>query len=244
MKFNQLSADDQALLQTQFPAELEKEASAEIALAQECYSTGFAKFASETAQALEKLAEESEKGETAEEEEKEHEKKLDEEQKKEASARGAFIARGYIDGLKKLGSETYGDEMAYLYPFIQEKMAAPAFVESVRAGLKKNPFAHIHGGKDLHPSGAVSTLEKAKELAGKAGGKVSAYGKGIVEHGRRAMQGTAGPAGTIAHQMSPLTSKERIMEGAKAVGKAGAPVAAVGGAAAVAHKLKGKKDEQ
>jgi hypothetical protein len=121
MKFEELSQEDQMLVQTQFPEELEKSASAEISLAQELYTAGFSKFASATAEALEKLAEEGK--ESDEEEEKEHEKKLDEDQKKEASARGAFIARGYIDGLKKLGSDNYGDEMAYLYPFIQEKMA-------------------------------------------------------------------------------------------------------------------------
>lgn len=225
MKLNQLSADDQALLQTQFPAELEKEAAAEISLAQECYSTGFSKFASETAQALEKLAEEAEKGETEEEEEKEHEKKLDEEQKKEAAARGAFIARGYIDGLKKLGSENYQDEMAYLYPFIQEKMA------NLATAAKGAAY------------GSPSLGEKAMALMGKATAPVKKYVGETVEHGRRAVQGTVAPKGHKANLlMRPLTGKERAMEGAKAVGKAGVPVAAAGGVAALAAK-KGKKEE-
>lgn len=144
MKFEELSQEDQMLVQTQFPEELEKSASAEISLAQELYTAGFSKFASATAEALEKLAEEGK--ESDEEEEKEHEKKLDEDQKKEASARGAFIARGYIDGLKKLGSDNYGDEMAYLYPFIQEKMAG---LEALKGMAGKAGKSVVGYGKDI-----------------------------------------------------------------------------------------------
>lgn len=144
MKFEELSQEDQMLVQTQFPAELEKQASAEIKMAQELYSAGFSKFATATAEALEKLAEEEK--EPKEEEEKEHEKKLDEEQKKEASARGAFIARGYIDGLMKLGQENYGDEYAYLYPFIQEKMAG---LEALKGMAGKAGKSVVGYGKDI-----------------------------------------------------------------------------------------------
>lgn len=170
MKFEELSKEDQLLVQTTFPEGLEKEASAEITMAQELYSAGFSKFASETAEALEKLAKE-EKDE--EEEEHEHEKKLDEGQKKEASARGAFIAKGYIDGLMKLGKDNYQDEYAYLYPFIEEKIAGLAemgtkVVGAVQgAGLK----AHLAG----------------KSMGGMTGKALARVGKAVVENPKSAM---------------------------------------------------------
>lgn len=133
MKITDLSAEDQALLKTQFPAELEKEASEHVKIAQEMYSTGFSKFAAETAAELDKLAEEAEKEEKEHKEhddkEKEMMKKMTEEHKKEASARGAFIAQGFVDGLKKLGTDKYKDENAYLQPFINEKLASMGYVQ-------------------------------------------------------------------------------------------------------------------
>lgn len=113
-----LSAEEQVLLKTQFSPELEKEAAESVKLASELYTTGHDKLAAETAELLEKMAAEEE-----EEEEEDHGKKLNDEQKKEASVRGAFIAQGFIDGLKKLGSDKYQDEMAYLAPFVEEKLA-------------------------------------------------------------------------------------------------------------------------
>ena len=145
MDIKSLSAEDQALLNTQFSPELEKEAAESVKLASELYTTGHDKLAAETADLLEKMAEEEEK------EEKEEGKELNEDQKKEASVRGAFIAQGFIDGLKKLGSERYNDELAYLAPFIHEKIAAgnllPMVVNAAKPGLgaKALELAKKHG---------------------------------------------------------------------------------------------------
>lgn len=128
-----LTAEQKALLETQFPAELEKEAAAEVAKIQELYSVGFEKMAAEAAEAMDK----------SEEEEEEEKKELSKEQEKEASARAAFIARGYIDGLKKEGSERHGDELHYLYPALEEKLAG--FTDHAKSLLNKakrhNPFS-------------------------------------------------------------------------------------------------------
>lgn len=191
MKITDLSADDQALVNTQFPAEMEKEAAEQVKVAQELYSTGFAKFASETADALDKLAEEAEKEEKEEGKEKEHEKKLNEEQKKEAAARGQFIARGFIDGLKKLGSERYGDEMAYLYPFVNEKLAfmGKALGALQGAGLK----AHLAG----------------KELGGMAGKALEHGGKAIAKHPGKVLAGTAAAAAVPAGLKAMNSAKKK-----------------------------------
>lgn len=185
MKLSELSVEEQALVNTTFPAELEKEASEQVKVAQELYSTGFSKFAAETAETLEKLAEEEEK-----EEPKEDEKKLDDEQKKEAAARGAFIARGYIDGLKKLGTEKYQDENAYLYPFINEKLANMG--KALAFGKDLAGKAGEHAGK---------ALAAGKGLAGKAGeagGKALASGKALAAAHPKAALGAAAGGGALA----------------------------------------------
>lgn len=155
MKLEDLSAEDQALVKQEFPAELEKEAAEQVKLAQELFTTGFEKLAAETADELDKLAAEGEKEE--EKEEKEEGKELNEEQKKEAAVRGAFIAQGFIDGLKKLGQERHGDEMAYLYPFINEKLANMG---------KVMDFTKRMGGKAMDAGKALAA--KAKPMADKA----------------------------------------------------------------------------
>jgi len=185
MKITDLSRDDQALVQTQFPAELEKEAAEQVKVAQELYSTGFAKFASETADMLDKLAEEAEKEEKEEGKEDEHEKKLNEEQKKEAAARGQFIARGFIDGLKKLGSERYNDEMAYLYPFVNEKLA---FMGKALSDMGTKAVGAVQSaGLKAHMAG--------KHMGGKAGKALETAGRAVVEHPKKVMTAAGGAAG-------------------------------------------------
>lgn len=114
MKRADLTAEQKTLLGTKFPAELEKEAEQQVKISQEMYTTGFSKMAAEAADNMDEEEEESKS---------EADKKLDEEQKKEASARGAFIARGYVDGLKKQGQDRHGDPLHYFYPSIIEKVA-------------------------------------------------------------------------------------------------------------------------
>lgn len=114
MRFQDLSPEDQRLLQTDL-GEFDKVAAEQVALIDEMYTTGFNKLANETADWLDKLAEE--------EAEKEEEDKMDEEGEKTAAALGAWTERGFFDGLRKLGSDRYGDELHYLYPFLEEKIA-------------------------------------------------------------------------------------------------------------------------
>lgn len=173
MKFEDLSAEDQALLNTDFPEEIEKQAAAEVALAQDLYASGFAKLASESADAMDKVAEEEE-----EEEKEKPENKLDEEEKKEAAARGAFIAQGYIDGLKKLGSDRHGDENHYIYPFIAEKLAAGGMeagrVASFLSKLKSSAGAGAGKAKAMAGKGkekAMAGAQKMKKMVGEHRGK-------------------------------------------------------------------------
>jgi len=114
MKFQDLSVEDQKLVNMAFPAEIEKEASENVTLIQELHEYGFSKLAMSVANDLEKAA--SEEKEEEEEEE-------DKDEKKEASARAFYITEGLIEGLKKLGSDRYGDENIYLDVFVQEKVA-------------------------------------------------------------------------------------------------------------------------
>lgn len=164
MKFEDLSVEDQKLLNTEFDADLEKEAAAEVAMTQELYDTGFSKLAAATADELDKVAEE---GEDAKEEDEDEEK--DEGEKKEASARAAFTARGYIDGLMKEGSERHGDELFYLMPAVYEKLAAKGgkgFAASATAAWKKTKamarMAKNKGGK------AIETAKEKGQQAYKA----------------------------------------------------------------------------
>jgi hypothetical protein len=99
-----------------------QDAMEKVAAIRDSYNYGFHKLAEETAQALEEAA-------AAKEEEEEEE--LDEESEKAASELGSFIERGFYDGLCKLGSERYGNEDAYLIPYLEEKFAA--------AGVKAAP---------------------------------------------------------------------------------------------------------
>lgn len=158
MKFEDLTAEDQALLNTDL-GDFDKLAAEQVATANEMYEMGFGKLASETADALDEIFA-SEKV-AAEKEDKEEDKK-DEETEKKAADLGAFIERGYFDGLRKLGSERHGDEGAYLLPLLAEKVAADAKAGFVRKALEG---AKAHGGK---AAGKTKELfGKAKELAEK-----------------------------------------------------------------------------
>ena len=109
MRFSDLSRADQELLQSDL-GNFDKVAAEQVALIDEMYSTGFNKLAAETADMLDKLAEEE----------------LDEEGEKTAAVCGAWTERGFFDGLAKLGADRHGDELYYLAPFIEEKIAGKA----------------------------------------------------------------------------------------------------------------------
>lgn len=155
MKITDLSAEDQALLNTEFPAELQKEAQAEVEKANDLYAVGFDKIASEMADDADKK----------EDEEKEEKKELSEEHKKEAAARGAFIARGVIDGLMKLGSERHGDELHYLYPAISEKLAMDMKkVKELASAAKAKMQSAASKAKASAQAAGSKAKEKAKEV--------------------------------------------------------------------------------
>lgn len=135
----ELTKEQQALLDTQFPAEIEKEAQEQVKVAMEFYQEGFSKIAAETADAMD----------AEKKEEKKDKKPLSEEQEKEAFDRAAFISRGYIDGLIKEGSVRHGNEAHYFEDAIVEKLAASgmdagkvrSFLET--AGKKLKGQAHF-----------------------------------------------------------------------------------------------------
>lgn len=211
MKFEELSVEDQKLLNTEFDADLEKEAAAEVAMTQELYDTGFSKLAAATADELDKVAEEGEEGkDEKEEDEDEAEEKEDEGEKKEASARAAFTARGYIDGLMKEGSERHGDELFYLMPAIYEKLAAK-------------------GGKGLAAS-ATAAWKKTKAMARMAknkGGKALDTAK---EKGQQAYKATKKYHVGAAHQI-----QGKNLKGEKTKGMAKAKNIATGAAKFAPH---------
>jgi hypothetical protein len=235
MRFEDLSAEDQKLLSTDL-GDFEKEAAAEVALAQDMYETGFSKLATETADYLDSLLEK-----VAEEKEDDKEDDADEETKKTASDLGAFIERGFFDGLCKLGQERHNDETYYLVPYLEEKVAENARFKAVGEFMKRM------GGKAKEIPG------KAKDFGNKAKGKVVDYhkdiGKGFKE-GYQGMKASVTGKGTGINPGKALSKDERITagkEGLKSIGKSTAKVlphvGAVGlGGLAAKKALSGKKE--
>ena len=150
MKRSELSTEDQNLLGTEFPAELEKEAASEVAIFAEMYDTGFEKIAVQIADSMDAAAQAAAAEVTL---------------SKEAEERAQELAipteRGTFDGLRKLGQERHGDEWFYIHPLVMEK----------EAGMKER------AGKAWE---AVSKAPgKAWEGVRAAPGKFTEYHKGI-----------------------------------------------------------------
>lgn len=239
MKFEDLSAEDQALLNTDL-GDFEKEAAAEMALAQEMYQTGFSKLAAETADYIDSLLVKE-----AEEKEEDKEEEEDEENKKTASDLGAFIERGFFDGLCKLGQERHGDASFYLVPYLEEKVAAKAGGAAV-AGLQK-----MLGKAKEYGSAAAG---KAKEYGSKGVAAVKDYGKGAVSDikGGYAQMGKGfkmKPGAKATAKQKEFVSgkkKQHLLEGGKSMAKGTAklvgPAAGLGLAGWGASKALSKKD--
>lgn len=222
MKLEDLSAQDQALIGTDF-GELDKVAGEMVKEAGECYERGFEKTALEIADSLDKVAEEDDK--------KEDEHKLDDESEKKAAQLGAFYERGVFDGLAKLGEARHGDPMHYFMPFIEEKVAEGGMRAALNAFGSKARTA-LHG---LHPKAVAEHGRKAMTGERKPLGAIKSLEKKIV--------GRSGESGEMTDQAAnrlkrardqvakhTMGGKERAGEGAKAVGKAalyGAGAAAV-----------------
>lgn len=234
---NKLSAEQQELLDTQFPAEMEKEAAAQAALISDLYSTGFSKLASAACDEMDEKEKEEEK-------EEHHKKPLEEKHEKEASDRGAFIARGYIDGLMKEGSERHDDELHYLYPFIAEKLAVST------KDVKKMYHKAVKAGK----KGLESAKKTVSEGAEKAKEGVKSYGRGIKEDFNTMMDPHHGMKKITLHGKGlghkgqkvwggEHSTKDRIMAGGKVVAKTLGPAAGLGLAGYGVHKATKKKEE-
>lgn len=221
MRFEDLSAEQQALLNTNFGSETEKVAAEQAKIASEMYSKGL-EIASNIADAMDKQAAEAEKtaSEAAELEDAGAEKM--------AAQMGAFIERGQFDGLRKLGSDRHGNEWHYILPFVEEKVASAA----AKAGLQKF--------RQFMATGA----QKAKGMAQSGAKKVKDYHQGMGANARQAVTGKPSAAGGEAIKgkgesiLRGLSGKERAMEAGKAVAKASpyAAAAAAGGAAASKKK--------
>lgn len=117
MRFEDLSPEDKMLVQTDL-GDFDKEAAEKLATVNEMYEVGFLKLASETADNLDQVVAQMAQTKVA------SELKMDKVSEKFAAEYGAFIERGFFDGLCKLGQERHGNEWYYVMPFIEEKVAA------------------------------------------------------------------------------------------------------------------------
>lgn len=239
MRFADLNAADQQLLRTDL-GEVEKVAAENLALADEMYAHGFNKLAEEAADSLEAAA-------AAASEKVASEGYLDEESEKVAADLSAFIERGFFDGLRKLGSERYGDENAYIIPFLEEKVAAIGAEKYAAEFTKRIGEAAAKGWK--------ATKGKSKDLAegvkryhSNAANQVRG-GADAISWGRKRLKDVR-PSEYMADMHSGV-AKGMIRGGAKDVakgtGKLVAPYAAgatvLGGGAYAANKLKNRKKE-
>lgn len=213
MRYEDLSPEDQKLLNTDL-GDFEKEAAARLQLANEMYEVGFNKLATETADNLDAYY-----AKVAEEEVVDDSIQLDSESEKVAQELGAFIEKGYVDGLRKLGAERHGDEMAYLVPFLEEKIAAKgakAFLHSFGKKMKS-------WGKDAGKWGKKVKKEVGKKTE-KGVAAVKKYHAGAVKDVKKGVKGK---------------DYKRV---AKGTGKLVGPYAALlGGAGSAAYAAK-KKD--
>lgn len=179
----QLTAQEQAILDMDIPADLAKEASEMVKEAQDLYSFGFDKLASEASEAMDHEKEEKEK------EDKEPKKELSDEHKKEASDKAAFMARGFVDGLIEKGASVHGNELHYFEDAIVEKIAElkGKDVANKAMGYMKS-IAH-HGKQAVTGVGARhgEKLDSAARLAsaGKAAVKAApvAAAAGVAGYG-------------------------------------------------------------
>jgi hypothetical protein len=229
MRYEDLSPADQQLLSTDL-GEVEKVASEKVAMADEAYAHGFFKLAQQTADYLEEIY-------AAQSEKVAEDSAMDSESEKIAAELGAFTERGFFDGLRKLGSDRYGDETVYLMPLVEEKVAG----DYAKKGLEL--FNKVRGG-------VTSAAKAVKEAPGKWHGGASAQiekGKKIVEKAESKIKQHSGKAKGPLGQSTLKEQGKRVWKGrleqAKGYGKHVAPYAgaATGLAGLGAYALKGKK---
>lgn len=132
--------------------------------------------------------------ELAEQEKVAEASQLDEESEKLAAVCGAFIERGQFEKLAELGQERHGNPLAYLIPYVEEKVAA----SGASAAVKRFGEKAMNVAKSMSPG-------RIAEHAGQAA-------RGTVKASKGA------PSNTAVH-VSPLTKKERAMEAGVAAAK-------------------------
>lgn len=212
-----LSQEEAQLLEIDFGEEIEKQAAARAEAISEAYEYGFDKHASVIADQMDKVAEEDED----EDEDKDEDEEMDEESEKAAAELGAFIERGFFDGLRKLGSERHENELYYLAPFLAEKIAAG------KAKAAKGIMDTIRGwGEKVSPS-AVAEEAKGAWAAGK---------KALVGKGKGGKQ--------FSDKTRRAAAKEALIGAGKTVGRASPYVVGTGAAGYGGYKALGggKKD--
>lgn len=172
MRKEDLSAEQQKLLNTNFSPELEKVAAEQAKVAQEMYAKG-QEIAMNIADAMDKEAAEKVAAEGANPELE------DAQQEKMAAQMGAFIERGQFDGLKKLGSERHGNEYHYILPFVEEKVAAAAAMSGLSkfknfmASKAKSVGSDITKATKKNPGKALGIAGAAGAAAGVGAGRAS-----------------------------------------------------------------------
>lgn len=189
---------NEELLSTDFGEEIEKLAAEQVEACQEAYAYGCEKLAAEA-------AEEMDKEDKKEDDKEDKKEKMDGESEKAAAELGAFIERGFFDGLRKLGSERHGDEFHYIAPYVEQKIAAAGAETASKVVNAIKGYAKSTGKavKDYHQGAANSISKGAKELT------YAARGKG------ESMPGIGAGVG----KMSTPMRKALAGEGAKNLGK-------------------------
>lgn len=189
-----------ALVEQAKAGELTKEAAAQAIVVNDAYRTGFDKIAAQIADGIDAAAAEK----TAEK--KDEEEKMDEESEKAAAEIGAFIEKGTVEGLRKLGSDRHGDENYYLNEFMVDKVAGEGAKRAASALLAK-----IKGG-------ASAAGAKASEMAGKAKAGVQAG----AAKGREMAQAGAAKAQAAGQAAKAHVQKHKTPYAALAGGAVGA----------------------
>ena len=241
-----LSQEEIQLLNTDFGEEIEKHAAARATAINDAYQYGFDKKASELANDMDKLAAEAEEAKKKEIEDEDEDEEMDEESEKAAAELGAFIERGFFDGLRKEGAERHGNEMHYLQPYIEEKIAVSAALKA-RTYLERASRAG-KGVADKVRKGAKNVKEyhqKAYQQA-KGGYNARRLGKGMQEKAQAVGKDTASGKAlqSTGDSLVNTGTKSMLRNTGKLVGSGAAATGIVGGTGYGAYKAMGggKKD--
>ena len=211
---------NEELLNMQFDEETEKLAAVRTEAIKNCYNYGMDKLAAEAIaqfDAQEKIAAEDNEEENEEEEEENEEEEMDEESEKAAAELGAFIERGFFDGLRKEGSARHDDELHYVLPYVMEKAAAEAaapYLEAAEAAAQE--------AMDKIAAGKASIMERAgKYLKGQNQKMKEGYNQV-----RKAVTGKSKSGKTSYNKDVRMDSAK---SGVKTIAKGSVPYAAAAG---------------